>query len=534
MTKRLKVVGPAVGVSLTILAIVILLGLLEGRAAALESTMGGTNGPSCRWGVSAIGADQAYWIDDVGAGWFVFLGGFTDVAGDDVQIGPVLSVKQDKDGANYLDSYTISPPLPSLTFILDTYPGTLWIVGNEPDRGPGPAGPGQDDTFPDVYARAYHEVYHFIKQADPTALVANAGLVQVTPGRLQYLDLMWQSYLEQFGEPMPVDVWNMHIYVLPEAGLDGSPNDIANIALGTDPALAKRGPGAHHSQCALDEIYCYAEHDDMVVFEQQARAMRRWMFDHGQRHKPLILSEYSILYPCLDPQPDGSCGFLQDEFGNDFGPQRVQNYLAATADFLETSTDSLIGNPLDDDRLVQQWAWFSINTSGAGDVSNLVAKVGGSLTELTELGQAYRARALGAPAYTNLTLAPVAPVTADSPGAGGTVDVTLSADVVNNGSLAYSEAFTVTFFADSDLTQPIDQVLVPALGIEEPAFRGCASQTVPVSVTWPGLTSGLHPFWVQVISQGHQFSSVAQSFVLVDPERMWFPVMERQGTLGPT
>jgi hypothetical protein len=64
--------------------------------------------------------------------------------------------------------------------------------------------------------------------------VANSGLVQLTPGRLQYLDLMCQAYEEQFGGPVAVDAWNMHLYILPKAGMDGVPNGIANVALGTD------------------------------------------------------------------------------------------------------------------------------------------------------------------------------------------------------------------------------------------------------------------------------------------------------------
>ncbi len=39
-------------------------------------------------------------------------------------------------------------------------PGALWIVGNEPDRSG-----WQDDTMPDMYAVAYHDVYDFIKEA---------------------------------------------------------------------------------------------------------------------------------------------------------------------------------------------------------------------------------------------------------------------------------------------------------------------------------------------------------------------------------
>ena len=134
-----------------------------------------------------------------------------------------------------------------------TAPGSLWIVGNEPDRGPNPEDCTrgvQDDTYPEVYARFYHDVYAFIKQRDPSAQVAIAGLVQVTPGRLQYLDKVWQEYQNGYSSAMPVDVWNMHLYILPEALPNGQPNGIANIALGTSPSLAIRESGGNPSQCS--------------------------------------------------------------------------------------------------------------------------------------------------------------------------------------------------------------------------------------------------------------------------------------------
>lgn len=532
MTRRFGIVGPALSVLLGITTIVILLGFLDDSAAAVEPASEAASGTSCRWGASAHGVDQVAWLDDVGVGWYVFFGGFTDAGGEGVQIAPVISVKQDKNGAEYLDTYTVNPPLNALEPILETYPGTLWIVGNEVDRGPGPGEltTGQGDTFPDVYATAYHEVYQFIKQIDPTALVANSGLVQVTPGRLQYLDLMWQSYQEQFDEPMPVDIWNMHIYVLPEAELDGTPNGIGNVALGTDPLLAKRGPGDNKYQCVLDEIYCFAEHDDVNLFEVQARAMRKWMFDHGQWQKPLILSEFSILYPCDDPA-GVNCGYLRDEFGNGFDKQRVQNYLAATTTRLENMTDPLIGNPLDGRRLVQQWAWFSISTTTqVGDVSDLVKRdnSSGQLVRLSEIGEAYRARATAAPTYVNLEPASVPGVTAETSAPGGEVDVALSAIITNNGSTAHGGAITVTFYADSELTQVIEQVRVGAVGGGDPVLRGCASGTAAVSATWPGLTSGLNRFWVKVEGQNSEADNVAESFVLVDPERLWMPVVGHQ------
>jgi hypothetical protein len=541
MTRRWTVIGSAVAVLLLIMATAQFVGLFEDDVAASEPASEMVSGPSCRWGVSTHGVDQVEWLDRVGAGWFVFFGGFTDAAGEDIQIAPIISVKQDKVGGRYLDSYSINPPLSALAPIAETYPGTLWIVGNEIDRGPGPGEltTGQGDTFPDVYARAYHEVYHHIKDIDPTALMANSALVQVTPGRLQYLDMMWRSYQDQFGVPMPVDVWNMHIYVLPEAELDGTPNGIANVALGTDPALAKRGPGASPLDCVRDEIYCFAEHDDVNIFTLQARMMRQWMFDHGQWQKPLILSEYSILYPCDDPERI-NCDFLRDEFGNDFDKQRVQDYLRATAARLESLTDAITGNPLDGQRLVQQWAWFSISTTTqVGDVSDLVRRSvsGGPLVGLTDVGQAYRAKATSAPTYVNLFPTRVDGVRAVASGPSDKVDVPLTATIANNGSLAHRGAITVTFYADNGLTQVIDQVQAQGIGGGDPVLRGCASGTVDVGVTWTGLTSGLHPFWVKVEGQDESIGggaagpgtvdNVAQSFVLVDPQQAWLPAVRR-------
>jgi len=407
MSSTPKALGAILAALMALVGISAAMSSASARTTVRETLSQESIAPSCRAGVTALGLNQAAWVDDLGAGWFVFFGGFTDSVENGAQIAPVISVRQDKDGATYLDSYTVSPGFDGLLPILQAYPGMLWMVGNEVDRGPNPGGDpavAQGDTFPDVYARAYHEVYHFIKEHDPTALVANSGLVQVTPGRLQYLDLMWQSYLDQFNETMPVDVWNMHIYILPEAELSGAPNGIANVALGTDPALAKRGPGANKSQCALDDIYCYAEHDSMAIFDEQVRAMRRWMFDHGQQNKPLILSEFSILYPCLDPDAHGNCGYLRDEFGNDFDERRVKNWLAATTTYLESASDPVLGYPADNHRLVQQWAWFSINNEGGpGDVSDLVRKsTSGTLEDLTPIGQKLRDFAATIPSYVNL------------------------------------------------------------------------------------------------------------------------------------
>ena len=142
----------------------------------------------------------------------------------------------------FLPTYSITPRLndQGLGQFIDARPGVLWLVGNEVDRGSQPDRIPKRGTYPHIYAKAYHDVYHYIKDRDPTALVAISGLVEVTPGRLQYLDLMWDSYLAQFHAPMSVYVWNMHIYVLAEVTPSGQPNGIASVSVGTDPALGRK------------------------------------------------------------------------------------------------------------------------------------------------------------------------------------------------------------------------------------------------------------------------------------------------------
>lgn len=43
---------------------------------------------------------------------------------------------------------------------------------------------------PHIYAAAYHALYYLIKQADPTARVIAGTIVQPTPLRLRYLDMV--------------------------------------------------------------------------------------------------------------------------------------------------------------------------------------------------------------------------------------------------------------------------------------------------------------------------------------------------------
>jgi len=104
----------------------------------------------------------------------------------------------------------LNPPAEWIAAAAGARPGQTWLIGNEPDVR------WQDGATPEAYARAYHEAYTTILEADPTAQVGIGGLSQITPLRLAYLDRVWEHYRETYGAEMPVDVWTMHAFVLQE------------------------------------------------------------------------------------------------------------------------------------------------------------------------------------------------------------------------------------------------------------------------------------------------------------------------------
>ena len=511
-----------------------------------ESTIGF---PGCRYGVTYGGtvdeSSQLEWLDDLGAGWFLSFG--TDPGGEvpnGSEFAPIIWVQQQRVDGEYLPTFTISPRLTEagLGTLIDDRPGALWIVGSEVDRGPQPGSLEPKGTFPEIYAQAYHQAYHFIKDRDPTALVAISGLVEVTPGRLSYLDLVWNSYLDRYHVPMPVDIWNMHIYILPEVNSLGQANGIASVAMGTDPAIGKKGsydpdgsgPLSNRDTCDFEEVYCVAEHDEVTLFAKQVEDMRRWMADHGQQTKPLILSEFSLIYP--NEQDGGSC-WVQDEFGKCFTQDRVLEFMDNTLTYLNTARNESFGFALDDNRLVQQWLWFSIaNTPSVGNISDLVVydNQSGSLTGLTPVGERYLAWTQSEQLFPNLIPDGVNSSIAFTNNPGGAAVATLKVNVGNNGNINVSVPFSVTFYADSNLTQVIDTTSVPMAGTDSPGFPvpGCARRTIMAQAIWGDLSPGLHQYWVVIdsgsqIAESDEYDNVISGFVIINPQQIFLPIMRR-------
>jgi hypothetical protein len=513
----------------------------SGATTAAETEIGENTEDTvanCRYGAATKSSSSQYqWLDDMGAGWWLdFQVNYSDdkAPANQAEYAHVIWVEQKKNASgDYLNDYDVVPTMEndSLGHLIQNRPGRMWIVGNEVDRGPNPPPgnePGQGDTMPQMYARIYHDVYHYIKQWDPTALVTPSALVEFTPGRAQYLDIVWNTYKTVYGKSMPVDFWNMHLYILPEVTPDGSPNNIANVALGTNPALGIHMSGGDPAKCALNDVYCMAEHDDPDVFAEQVVRMRQWMKDHGYRNYPLIITEYSLLYK-YELTANG-CEW-KDEFGNCFTPQRVRNYAADTFNYLNTATDPNLGYPYDNNRLVQQWMWYSMHQTTHFATSNLATDGSGTL-DLTLAGQAFSNATRAEPASVNLiaTEPRMAPASADD----GTVTARLSVTMRNNGNTRVDQPIKVTFYRDAALTQVIGSKTVPAPDADFVGMTGCSVRgiTVGLNATWnEDLAGGEHSYWVKVdsdglIAEGNEGDNVAVGKLLVAPGGVFIPLLK--------
>jgi hypothetical protein len=310
--------------------------------------------------------------------------------------------------------------------------------------------------------------------------------------RLQYLDKVWNAYQNKYGVNMPVDVWTIHTYVLPELTPDGLPNETASAALGTDLSLGLRGSGGDGSKCPDDMVYCTAEHDDISILEDQIVAMRQWMKERGQQNKPLIITEYGTLYWYFEKE-NGGCG-KQDEFGNCFEPERVTKFMLDSFQYFNNQNqDAQLGLPSDDNRLVQQWMWYG---AYEWDIATSNLLTGWTSTQLTLMGRTFRDYVWAEPTYANLTT-----VDEDVTGAvteyfeDDTATATLGVKIRNNGNVAVEEPFEVTFYSDEALTKPIGSTIIAK------KVRGCATRTYAAEIEWNNLPKGTHPFWVEIDSQ---------------------------------
>jgi hypothetical protein len=238
------------------------------------------------------------------------------------------------------------PDRVTIAQVIDSQPGSFWVIGNEPDV------PWQDNVTPQRYAEIYHELYHFIKERDPSALLVIGGVTQPSPLRLAYLDTILDSYQARYGTKMPIDVWNVHAFVLHE--------ERDSWGVGIPPGMGDD----------LATPYEIGDHDNLAIFRQNLINFRAWMAARGYRDRPLVVTEYGILLP------------------NDYGfpPEAIASFMTSSFDFFLTAANDT-GYPPDNNRLVQWWFWFSLYDYPDYPTSNLYDRPSG---QLTLIGQAFR------------------------------------------------------------------------------------------------------------------------------------------------
>jgi hypothetical protein len=387
------------------------------------------------------------------------------------------------------------------------------MVGNEPDRVI-----SQGDTMPDMYAQIYYDTYHFIKGIDPTAKVAIGAVVQPTPIRLRYLDLVLTEYRTRYGSSMPVDVWNTHLYIIAEER--GKPG--ADIPPGIDESTGR--------------LYTAQDHLDISVFMSLVAELRTWMKERGYQDKPLIITEFGALLPL----------WYLDDFG--FTQDDINTFIADTISYMNSTTVVNLGYPADDYRLVQQAALYSLDNDSVFD-SLSAAQAAGNLFQpylgghdavfdaLSPSEVPYRWGSFlfhSTPPYTRTAtgdyytgFVATLPASVDvlpyrsltDPGAlivsgGETISPTFKVMVSNTGNSTPPISVTVRFF---DVTDGQGEQVGSDATIA--AFTGCGTLR-EAGVVWPNLSPGLHSMRVEVdpdnlIQESLESNNVMTETVLV-------------------
>ncbi|MCB8926975.1 MAG: hypothetical protein H6652_15265 [Ardenticatenaceae bacterium] len=418
--------------------------------------------PQCRFGVNVIQNPDNVQLEKLRLGWYLNYNTVRYPEFDNqAKFVPVIRLSQT--GPNAQD-FSYVPSGSSLLDVIAANPGADWLIGNEPDRRD-----FQDDMEPHVYAAAYAELYDIIKTADPQARVFAGAIVQPTPLRLQYLDMVLDSFSAQNGgAKMPVDGWSIHNFILNEVSCDYDPGNCWGAGI---------PPGINAD---VGEVLDVQDNDNMDLFKVRIENFRQWMYDRGYAGLPLTVSEYGILMP--------------DWLG--FDNNRVNTFMNATFDYMETAVDPVLGDPNDNDKLVQTWSWFS--TGAVGDEFNgylFEGTAGNYPWALSVMGQNYANYTAGLTKQIDLypSSFTFSPAMSTAP-----ANITLTAIVANSGTNVFPESFVVRFYnGDPDaggIQLGSDQIV---------SLEGCGHNKT-VTHLWENVSSGTYQVYV-VVDAGNAF-----------------------------
>lgn len=201
--------------------------------------------------------------------------------------------------------------------LVAAHPGHWWVVGNEPND------PHQDNQTPAAYARYFVRTAMRIRAADPTAGIIVAGLADADTA---WADRFLAAYRQISPKRSDIDAWNIHNYLLD-------------------------GPSQY----------------DQGRFKNRIIDFRKWMAAAGERDKPLLLTEFGVLYGA------GCCDRPRDV------PERGHDFMRGVLAWLETT------------RLVDAWSWFTLDSGDQQFNGDLLYAPGS--TGLSLFGQIYAGRA---------------------------------------------------------------------------------------------------------------------------------------------
>ena len=449
--------------------------------------------PNCRFGIGqGYRPLGSYTISSLNFGWYLNWG---------VQANPPRPGGVEYAQVVRVSGTTHNPSGAALANAILANPGALWLIGNEPDR----RGMGQDDTLPQDYARAYHAAYTFIKAQDPTARVVAGGIVQPTPIRMQYLDIVLDTYATVYDAPLPTDGWSIHSFILREASCEVYPDSCwgADIPPGITATVGVSTP------LDLDNT------DNLPIFRQRIVQFRQWMKDRGYRNTPLLITEYGTLLTYYNPNE-----LYYDSMGRPFDEARARDFMYGTFDFMRTATDLNLGYPADENRLVQRWLWYSLDDTSYG----------GALFDpytyaRMQLGTDYGAYTEAFTPTVDLVAVNVMQVgpVPFSPAEAATV--TLRARVSNVGNISITQPIAVRFLDGTGIQIGNDQIIAQSLA-------GCAD-VQQVAVTWSNVTPGTHSVRVVVdpenlIRENDEGNNQVMGVALVAPHQVFLPLVSKR------
>lgn len=490
----------------------------------------------CRLGyagaLGSLAQEPSFLVEPLRAEWLLSwgIGSWNNVT-DEMRLGPSIWVKQWKEeggtlvltdfDAPYAEPYTYTtvPSIPEIQQMVSLHPGHLWFVGQEIERRDwqteGGNSDGKQEILPEVYARLYHEVYHAIKAVDPTAKVGNGSVILPSPLRLAYLTRMWDEYVRLYHTPMPVDVWQTHLYLLPEKrGAWG-----ADIPAGID---------------AQEGLFAFDSYEEMVLANKDfshvpglVREFRQWMKAHGQQNKPLLITEMAVSMPDRILEGEFTAEKIRDEF------------MYPLLDYIFQTTDPDLGYPDDTYHLVQSMWWWSYNLDDGSYPngvyeqdynSNLVWSGLGApdhapyMKGLTDLGVFWRDYVYPIQAKPNLYPLTLDPMTFFST-SGKAITPTIHLQVLNNGDVAANAPFTVTF-RDYYSASIIDQIVINEV------LEGCGEKVRTAGFQWPNLAPGFHKLWVIVddgnaVAEGIEMDNTRVFEIFVSGFQLRLPMIIR-------